>query len=415
MSENAIRASGLGKQYRLGYRPRYKTFREAVARLVGAPWRRARSVPEEHFWALKDVSFEIKQGQAVGIIGRNGAGKSTLLKILAQITGPTEGIVHLWGRVGSLLEVGVGFHPELTGRENIYLNGALLGMKKAEIARKFDEIVAFAEVEKFLDTQVKHYSSGMFVRLGFSVAAHLETEILFVDEVLSVGDLAFQEKCLGKMQNVASSGRTVLFVSHNLLTVQTLCQRAIWIEQGQVAAEGTPASVISSYVQHVRSSVLEVSYPGWDQAPGNDFVRLHRAAVRPLPTPGSRSDCISVRTSVCIEFEFWNRKAGSNFEVWLNLFNQYGVLVFCTGTYDRQSRPEATLRFTGTIPGDLLNAGIYRIELMAMDKAFELLWNEPNLLTFEVEDSPDLRSRDFGDWPGAVRPNLHWRTEISAE
>src|SRR6185312_15502643 len=230
MSDFAIRAEGIGKQYRLGDRPRYKTFREALSSLMRVPGRAARRAPQEPFWALRDLSFEIGQGQAVGIIGRNGAGKSTLLKILAHITGPTEGIAQLSGRVGSLLEVGVGFHPELTGRENIYLSGAILGMKRAEITRKFDEIVSFAEVEKFIDTPAKHYSSGMYVRLAFAVAAHLEPEILVVDEVLAVGDTEFQKKCLGKMESVARTGRTVIFVSHNIGAVRQLCSRAILLD-----------------------------------------------------------------------------------------------------------------------------------------------------------------------------------------
>lgn len=237
MSDIAIRAEGLSKRYQLGSRERYQTLRDALA----APFRRrsreSSSEKNETFWALKDVSFEVKHGEVLGIIGRNGAGKSTLLKILSRITEPTEGQVSIHGRIASLLEVGTGFHPELTGRDNIYLNGAILGMKKAEIRRKFDEIVEFAEVDKFIDTPVKHYSSGMYVRLAFAVAAHLESEILVVDEVLAVGDIAFQNKCLGKMSDVAKAGRTVLFVTHNMLPVKNLCSRAILLGQGRVITD----------------------------------------------------------------------------------------------------------------------------------------------------------------------------------
>ncbi len=409
MSEYAIRAAGLGKQYRLGYQPIYKTVREAVAGIVSAPWRRARSKPEEHFWALKDVSFEIKRGQAVGIIGRNGAGKSTLLKILAQITEPTEGIVHLRGRVGCLLEVGVGFHLELTGRENIYLNGALLGMKKAEIDRKFDEIVAFAEVEKFLDTQVKHYSSGMFVRLGFSVAAHLETEILFVDEILSVGDLTFQEKCLGKMQNVASSGRTVLFVSHNLMAIEALCQHVIWLEQGAVMAEGRPNAIASRYLESVRSSRMETLYEEPQSAPGNEIVRLRRASVR--TAADSDASLITVHTPILMEFELWVLAAGARLSFEVQLHNAYGILVLFTGLLDGRAYPEGLLRITARIPGDLLNTGIYRIEFFVLDPVEHPLWTCPDLLTFEVADSLDLRGGYLGEWPGAVRPPIPWTVE----
>lgn len=243
MSDTVIRVQGLGKQYRIGPRERYRTFRDTLAGM----FRSNGKSKGEKIWALKDVSFEIEKGEIVGIIGRNGAGKSTLLKILSRITEPSEGEVELRGRVGSLLEVGTGFHPELTGRENIFLNGAILGMKKAEIARKFDEIVAFAEVEKFVDTPVKHFSSGMYTRLAFSVAAHLEPEILMIDEVLSVGDAAFQKKCLGKMGNDAKEGRTVLIVSHQMNQIRRLCTRCLWLESGRMEKWGGTVDVVSSY------------------------------------------------------------------------------------------------------------------------------------------------------------------------
>src|ERR1700685_964586 len=248
MTDVAIRCEGLAKQYRIGEREPYRTLRGAITdaftlrhRLLRSPSRISSNGREDpNFWALKDVSFEIKRGEVLGIIGRNGAGKSTLLKILSRITEPTRGYADTWGRVGSLLEVGTGFHPELTGRENVYLNGAILGMRRAEIIRKFDEIVAFAEVEKFLDTPVKHYSSGMYMRLAFAVAAHLEPEILVVDEVLAVGDVEFQKKCLGKMHDVATNqGRTVLFVSHNMAAVESMCDQALLLAHGRCPAGGT--------------------------------------------------------------------------------------------------------------------------------------------------------------------------------
>jgi lipopolysaccharide transport system ATP-binding protein len=253
MSDVAIRVQGLGKRYKLGAPERYRTLRDTVADVFTAPSRwfgrgRSGNPSEESFWALKDISFEVKQGDVVGIIGRNGAGKSTLLKVLSRITEPTAGQADIHGRIASLLEVGTGFHPELTGRENIYLNGAILGMKKAEIQRKFDEIVAFAEVEKFLDTAVKYYSSGMYVRLAFAVAAHLEPEILVVDEVLAVGDAAFQKKCLRRMEEVASEGRTVLFVSHNMTAIQSLCAHAILLRGGRVESDGPTHETILRYL-----------------------------------------------------------------------------------------------------------------------------------------------------------------------
>jgi lipopolysaccharide transport system ATP-binding protein len=262
MADCVIRVENLGKLYRIGAsQPRYKTIRESVNEYAVAQLHRIRTAflrpgtlhsqrfdGDNTIWALRNISFEVNQGEVVGIIGRNGAGKSTLLKILSRVTKPTEGAVDLYGRVGSLLEVGTGFHPELTGRENIFLNGALLGMKKAEIHRKFDEIVAFAEVERFLDTPVKHYSSGMYVRLAFAVAAHLEQEILLVDEVLAVGDAAFQEKCLGKLSEVSRCGRTVLLVSHNLASVTALCGRAVLLEAGRIETEGAPQTVVTRYL-----------------------------------------------------------------------------------------------------------------------------------------------------------------------
>jgi lipopolysaccharide transport system ATP-binding protein len=274
----AIRVEGLGKQYRIGgQRARYSTLRDKLSGFASAPLkslrgRGERAEQDRRFWALKDVSFEVRPGDVVGIIGRNGAGKSTLLKILSRITEPTEGEVDVHGRVGSLLEVGTGFNPELTGRENVYLNGAILGMRRGEITRKFDEIVAFAEVEKFIDTPVKHYSSGMYLRLAFAVAAHLEPEILVVDEVLAVGDAQFQKRCLGKMSNVARDGRTILFVSHQLGMIETLCSSAIYLVQGRLHRIGPVGDVVREYLTKLstRSSLADF----------NNMVRSGNGRVR---------------------------------------------------------------------------------------------------------------------------------------
>jgi lipopolysaccharide transport system ATP-binding protein len=247
MSEVVIRAEGLGKRYRVGERERYLALRDMIARAVAAPFRARRKRQAEYLWALRDVCFEIKQGEVVGLIGRNGAGKSTLLKVLSRITKPTSGWGEVHGRVGSLLEVGTGFHPELTGRENVYLSGAILGMRRAEIDRKFDEIVAFAEVERFLDSPLKHFSTGMQMRLAFAVAAHLDPEILLVDEVLAVGDIEFQKKCLGKMSEVSKGGRTIVFVSHQMGQIRRLCERVIWIDAGGIRADARTGEVVNSY------------------------------------------------------------------------------------------------------------------------------------------------------------------------
>ncbi|HET6646993.1 MAG TPA: ABC transporter ATP-binding protein, partial [Pyrinomonadaceae bacterium] len=288
MTDIAIRCEGLSKQYRIGERESYKALRDVITDAAAAPFRRLRSAVRngnghlssirnpkseiQDFWALDDVSFEVKRGEVVGIIGRNGAGKSTLLKILSRITKPTRGEAQIHGRVGSLLEVGTGFHPELTGRENIYLNAAILGMRKTEVERKFDEIIAFAEVEKFIDTPVKRYSSGMYVRLAFAVAAHLEPEILLVDEVLAVGDAQFQKKCLGKIGEVAQGGRTVLFVSHNMGAIRNLCSRGIWLEEGRIVDQGPALQIIDQYLRSTScssGSSIDLShmqrYPGFGE------------------------------------------------------------------------------------------------------------------------------------------------------
>ena len=275
MSETVIHVEGLGKRYRVGERERYLALRDVLARAFTAPFRRGEERrTRDYLWALRDVSFDVQQGEVVGLIGRNGAGKTTLLKILSRITRPTAGFAEIHGRVASLLEVGTGFHPELTGRENVFLSGAVLGMKKDEIVRKFDEIVDFAGVEHYIDTPLKHFSTGMQMRLAFAVAAHLEPEILFVDEVLAVGDLEFQKKCLGKMQEVSKSGRTIVFVSHQMNQIRRLCERALWIDAGQVRLDGLAETVIGGYehssVSALRSDQDEpasqesVSFQAWE-------------------------------------------------------------------------------------------------------------------------------------------------------
>jgi ABC-type polysaccharide/polyol phosphate transport system ATPase subunit len=278
-SSNVIEVKVLGKRYRVGERERYLALRDLLARAVQASFRNGKRAETEYLWALRDVNLEIRQGEVVGLIGRNGAGKSTLLKVLARITRPTTGFAEVRGRVGSLLEVGTGFHPELTGRENVFLSGAILGMQKAEIERKFDEIVAFAEVERFLDMPLKHYSSGMQMRLAFAVAAHLEPEILLVDEVLAVGDLRFQKKCLGKMGDVAKAGRTIIFVSHQMNQIRRLCERVVWIDDGSIRMDGSTAHVLGAYESEMISgnspvcgpdrSAKKVRFVGWEIAHSN--------------------------------------------------------------------------------------------------------------------------------------------------
>ncbi len=308
MSGPAIIVDGISKRYRIGVAAeRYPTFRDAIMGAITAPMRRWRRLREhgngeDAIWALKDLSFEVQPGEVVGIIGRNGAGKTTLLKILSRITEPTDGVIRLRGRVASLLEVGTGFHPELTGRENIYLNGAILGMKKAEIDRKFDEIVAFADTEKFLDTPVKRYSSGMYVRLAFAVAAHLDPEILLVDEVLAVGDAEFQRKCLGRMKDVATSGRTVLFVSHNMVAVESLCHRAILLDEGKLLDQGSPDRTIERYLAAFRRGVSAVPLGERTDREGNGEARYTN--IRFYDGKGQLTTSVPVGGELTAELDF---------------------------------------------------------------------------------------------------------------
>ena len=406
MTNLAIRAEALSKRYELGARPGVNTLREALMMRLRGP----RRSPPPSIWALRDVDFEIRWGETVGLIGSNGAGKSTLLKILSRITAPTRGEACIRGRVGSLLELGTGFHPELTGRDNVFLNGAFLRMPRAEIARKFDEIVAFAEVERFLDTPVKHYSSGMYLRLAFAVAAHLEPEILIVDEVLAVGDAAFQKKCLGKMGSVAKDGRTVLFVSHNMTAVQGLCERALWLREGCVAADGKAAGVVAAYLRDTAATTTEQVWHDRATAPGNDEVRLMRACARPVG--GSPADPIDVRTDFALEFDFWSLLPDARISLSVRLFNDQGTLVFHTGaTGAPPPRAAGLYRDICRVPGDLLNDGIYHVELRVSRDWERLVYVAGDILTVDVKDSPALRGGWFEKWPGAVRPMLHWTTE----
>lgn len=357
------------------------------------------------FWALKDVNLTVHQGEVLGIIGRNGAGKSTLLKILSRITEPTTGRIAIEGRVGSLLEVGTGFHPELTGRENIFLNGAILGMSKNDIKSKFDEIVGFAEIEQFLDTPVKRYSSGMYVRLAFSVAAHLEPEILIVDEVLAVGDAEFQKKCLGKMEGVSSSGRTVLFVSHNMTAIKGLCKRAVRLDSGRIVDDGAANKVVSEYLHNNANMVLEQIWEDPETAPGNDKVRLCFAR---LSVDGG-SPFITVRTPLNLEFGCWNLVPGSKLDFSIQLHNLEGVCIF-DSTSSADSYPDGFIKGVCHIPGDLLNDGIYRVLLMISKDITRQIFKLEEVLFFEVQDVE--REIDWQDkWPGAVRPRLKWSTE----
>jgi lipopolysaccharide transport system ATP-binding protein len=411
-----IHIENVGKRYQLvSERVAYSTLRESLVgsfmksidRLRG----RGETNADRAFWALRGINLDVVPGERLGIVGVNGAGKSTLLKILSRITEPTEGRARLYGRVGSLLEVGTGFHGELSGRENIYLNGAILGMKHAEIARNFDEIVAFAELGRFLNVPVKRYSSGMYMRLAFAVAAHLQPEILIVDEVLAVGDAAFQKKCLGKMSEVSQNGRTVIFVSHNMAAVQNLCSRVLWMAAGHVVEDGDPTRVIGNYLKTTLTTMSQQVWADPVSAPGNDRVRVRRAAI--VPAVAEFEDHFTVRTPLRVEFEYWNLIAGTPLEIAVTIRTEEGYPIFSTtsGTDARWTAP-GLYRSSFEIPGDLLNEGVHRVELNIRRNERQLVYRLDDVLVFDVLDAFEDRIGFFGKSVGAVRPPLAWRTTL---
>jgi lipopolysaccharide transport system ATP-binding protein len=418
MSDPAIRVEGLGKRYRLGRRERYLSLRDSLARAAGRPvrWLRKAAIGDDRtpdlFWALKDVSFDVDHGEVVGIIGRNGAGKSTLLKILSRITEPTAGRVELNGRVGSLLEVGTGFHPELTGRENIFLNGAILGMKREEIARKFDEIVAFAEVERFLDMPVKHYSTGMYTRLAFAVAAHLEPEILVVDEVLAVGDAQFQKKCLGKMGDVAKTGRTVLFVSHNMAAVRLMCGRGLLLAQGKIVDFGAIDRVVDTYEA---TDLGNENRRVWDEstAPGGKRVKILAVEIR----KAAESDTgvgLTRSSPLDVEIRFVVREASLRLHPHVHLFSRGGPLLFISNNFHdpelgNRVYPPGTYTVVCRIPGKLLNTGHYDISVYLTHDFSHWEATALDVVSFELLEDGTDRGVYVGGWAGLIRPVLDWR------
>jgi lipopolysaccharide transport system ATP-binding protein len=417
----AVRIEGVGKRYRIGaLHPGYATLRELIGDTLAAPFRRLRGDNgnrHETLWALKEVSLEVRRGDLVGIIGHNGAGKSTLLKILSRITRPSAGEVEIVGRVGSLLEVGTGFHPDLTGRENIYLNGAILGMRKVEIEKKFDEIVAFSELEKFVETPVKFYSSGMYVRLAFSVAAHLEPEILIMDEVLAVGDAAFQQKCLDKMRDIRLQGRTIFFVSHNLPAVVRLCKRVVLLEGGRVTAEGQPQEVVNRYLNSSWKAGAERVWDAGEEAPGDAAVRLRR--VRVCDEAGETGAAFDVRRPVLIEMTYDVLEEGHALTPVIELYNEEGTEVFSThdavGEWRRRARPAGRFVSAVRVPGNLLAEGslIAHVSVMSHFPSTILHAREANAVAFQMVDEsggPSARGDYVGPMPGVVRPLLEWTT-----
>jgi lipopolysaccharide transport system ATP-binding protein len=417
MNDVIIQVENLGKCYRIAHQRegrRYSALRDVIAEKFTGFFRNWKSVigsrkTVEDFWALKDVSLEIKQGEVVGIIGRNGAGKSTLLKVLSRITEPTTGKIRLRGRVASLLEVGTGFHPELTGRENVFLNGAILGMQRAEIKQKFDEMVAFAGVEKFLDTPVKRYSSGMYVRLAFSVAAHMDPEILIVDEVLAVGDTQFQLKCLEKIRSVSESGRTVIFVSHNLSTVRSLCKSAVLLEKGRFISKGDPKAVIAQYLDTQATNSGDWKRP--TPLPTKEGVFFEAITFRtPDGVPAADFDSdqniqINIQTIATQSFE--------NVQIGINLFNQDGITVFTTCNTDADKKylviPKGRHRFTVEIPAILLPQGRYTLVVISHVPYDRVLDRIDRELNFFIHDVGSHATALKDNRPGVLTPMFPWK------
>lgn len=425
MNDIAIRVENLGKQYQIGVdTERYRTLRDSLVRGLSSPWirmsnkRRKSAVPSKNntIWALKDISFEVQRGQVLGVIGRNGAGKSTLLKILSRVTEPSVGYAEIRGRVGSLLEVGTGFHPELTGRENIYLNGAILGMKRREIERKFDEIVAFSEVEKFIDTPVKRYSSGMYLRLAFAVAAHLEPEILVVDEVLAVGDAEFQRKCLGKMSDVALEGRTVLFVSHNMSAILRLTEETMLLDKGHLVLRGPTSEVVDHYMSSGFSQLGERIW-SVDEIPA-EAAPFRPLSMRVCDINFKRSDTFRSTEPITIVIEYALDAPLTGLRLGIYLMTVRGEYVFTSfDTDDLQQYEQFSVRPAGNyrsychLPADLLNEGRYVLGMNASSFRVKRYFYDELALTFNVDGvgAPGMQ------WPearfGPVRPRLEWKIE----
>jgi lipopolysaccharide transport system ATP-binding protein len=415
--DTVIQVESLGKKYLIRHEVlRYATLRDTLAQSVRTAGRRLWpgageiAVSREEFWALRDVSFQVRQGDRLGIIGRNGAGKSTLLKIISRITEPTTGRIKIRGRVASLLEVGTGFHLELTGRENIFLNGAVLGMSKGEIKKKFDEIVDFAEVEKFLDTPVKRYSSGMYVRLAFAVAAHLEPEILIVDEVLAVGDSRFQKKCLGKMAEVGREGRTILFVSHNMAAVSNLCNRACLLAKGSLQVSGSSSEVIRQYLQSQGDAGTACQLFAGESAPGDSQVRLR--AVRVKGEDGRTRALYNLDESIDLEIEFSVLEPINGYHTIVDVYTIDGVHAFRTSTQYRQDCREGSYR-PGTyvarcrIPSFVLNTGTFYLNVMGKSaNRRRFSFSAENAVQWELSELG--HAGNFERRPGVFGPHFDW-------
>jgi lipopolysaccharide transport system ATP-binding protein len=420
-----IKVENLSKSYRIGVfnRP-HTTFREAFAEAVSRPFKRQHGESKSSngtLWALKEVNFRVRPGEVVGIIGDNGAGKSTLLKILSKITVPTMGRTEVRGRIGSLLEVGTGFHPDLTGRENIFLNSAILGIKQAEVRRKFDEIIAFSEIERFIDTPVKWYSSGMYLRLAFSVAIHLDAEVLFMDEVLAVGDVAFQQKCLDRMHEIRKEGRTILFVSHNLAAVTRLCKRAIRLERGRLSDDGAAKEIVNKYLQSKGKVTAQKEWLTLSDAPGGETVRLRRVRVR--DEEGQTIESVDIRRPVGIELVYDILQGGKVLLPKIDLYSETGAHLFASfdvvSSWRQQPRDVGRYVSTVWIPGNFLADGNMEVHVSMTSQSRDNSLNVrvAGAVRFQVVDSHDgdsARGDLVGPISGYIRPLLKWDTDFES-
>lgn len=412
-----IKAENISKQYRLG-----QVGTGTISHDLNRFWHKIRGLEDpylkigetndrstkgdsDYVWSLRDINFEIEQGDAVGIIGRNGAGKSTLLKLLSRVTKPTTGSIYTKGRIASLLEVGTGFHPEMTGRENIFLNGAILGMTRKEITRKFDEIVDFSGVERYIDTPVKRYSSGMYVRLAFAVAAHLESEILIVDEVLAVGDAEFQKKCLGKMGDVSKGeGRTVLFVSHNMLSIRKLCNKGIILENGKSVYQGNVENAISKYNINNLGGKENIEWNEID-APGNEKAKLVKISAK------SKSGEFYIDENIELEFDFVNYIPKQQLNISISIYTSEDVYLLSSPNIVRPEYEVGTHKSRCTIPANLLNTGVYYITVLLVGENFNIITELEKIIKLETTENSEGRGGYLGTWNGIIRTKLDWKNE----
>ncbi len=406
--EPIIKIENLGKKYMIGAKERYYSLRDSFTNIF------KKKQSKKEFWALKNINLEIKKGEILGIIGTNGSGKSTLLKVISRITPPTTGRVGIKGKVAALLEIGTGFHQELTGRENIFLSAAILGMSRTEITEKFDQIVEFSEISQFLDTPVKRYSSGMYVRLAFSIAAHLDPDILIIDEVLAVGDINFQKKCLGRMSEIGQSDRTVLFVSHNMMAVKSLCGRAIWLDKGKIIMDGKAEEVVDQYIGNIGKNVFHRKWSNTCEAPQNANMIIE--GIRLVDCKGETLKYLDIDTAFNVEIEYKIKKDRSHAGFNLMFFNKDNTCLLCNlNNFEKEwyGKPMTTGKYKSIckIPGQFFNNRFFNLSLAFFNKGFSDFVRFDNILKFEFGDGVVVRGDYLGEYDGLLRPKFEWETK----